>query len=29
MRHTFGVCLLAMDLLSVVDRLCRPAPRRP
>jgi hypothetical protein len=27
-RHTFCVCLLAMDQLSVDDRRCRPAPRR-
>src|SRR5690349_2910868 len=25
-RHTFCVCLLAMDQLSVDDRMCRPAP---
>ena len=28
MRHTFCVCLLAMDQLSVDDRRCRPVPRR-
>jgi hypothetical protein len=27
-RHTFCVCLLAMDQLSVDDRRCRPVPRR-
>jgi hypothetical protein len=26
--HTFRVCLLAMDQLSVDDRLCRSASRR-